>query len=475
MDAGDLHKIKLCVFNEEILLEHYMKVMVGCGAFLGFRSIEEHVQLQVGDFSYGTFCPDHEFGGLDYVKIDVLRGSKGGRKLSVHSVYYKDTKNMMRIPIFTVETLHLYPGLTLDSCLGGSLTRLITRVSSGQIRLYCYPVKGTQDPDPTRPLGRAKINSLHKQSAMKLGLDMTFFSGGHAWRKLFCTVLANDPNISLAEGMKASRHSSVSNHLGYTTADNGTEASRWNAFMSGASKVHDTDDLKEEALDKKPSSVPADEKVDILPTTIEYDLGCCDEFDSNLLMSIENGAIFNEKQENKVTALVEPTNSLGLAQLKRSPHMNKPTVPVTPQGSTSSSSSFATRAVARETTNVIKNPYITRKVTPETAKEKAMKQELQKKIQHIQDLERRIRDFNVREEEMTHMQRGMANETLRNFEDDCNNRIRDVEEMAAQRESRYRNHIRRLSLNLEDYRVRLADMEQIYDFDERASSHPSRN
>ena len=164
---------------------------------------------------------------------------------------------MMRIPILTCDTICLYPGLSLDSCLGGSLKRLLSRISAGQICLYCYPVKGSQDPDPSRPLGRAKITSLHKQSVMKLGLDMTFFSGGHAWHKLFCTILANDLNISLAEGMKASRHSSVSNHLGYTTADNGTEANWWKSFLGGSSKVHVKNGSVENDLDKKPSSAPA--------------------------------------------------------------------------------------------------------------------------------------------------------------------------------------------------------------------------
>ena len=463
-----------------------MKIMVGCGAFLGFRSIEEHVQLQVGDFSFGTYCPDHEFGGLDYVKIDVLRGSKGGKKLSVHSVYYKDTKNMMRIPILTCDTICLYPGLTLDSCLGGSLKRLLSRAVGGQIRLYCYPIKGTDDIDPTRPLGRAKITSLHKQSAMKLGLDMTFFSGGHAWRKLFCTILANDPNISLAEGMKASRHSSVSNHLGYTTADNGTEANRWKSFLGGSSKVHIKCGPVKKDLDKKPPAIEEVmlESLDDMKDECEsheMDLSFDPSvFDKDLREIIENDDIFELQEDKKVTPLVVPTISHGSAQLNRSPQFNSTYNPATPPVTLTSRHAHGSSPVARGSKQIVHNPYVSRKVSPvaekeKADKEKAMKMEIDRKTIQIQTLERRIRDFNLREEEMTHHHRHMADETMKNFEEDCKSRIRDVEKMAGLRETRYRNHIRRLSINLEDYRVRLADMEQIYDFDQRANSHPSRN
>ena len=101
VNAEDLHKVRLDIFDKSVHLDHTLKVMVGCGAFLGFRSIKEHLHLHKSDFLFGRYGPGHKFAGLDYVKIDVLRGAKFTKDITTSNVYYADMENNMRIPIFT--------------------------------------------------------------------------------------------------------------------------------------------------------------------------------------------------------------------------------------------------------------------------------------------------------------------------------------------------------------------------------------
>ena len=237
VEAGDAVKISLSSFNEEDYFGHMKKVLVGCGCLLGFRGVKEHLGLLVEDFSFGKYPYNHEFFGLSYIRIDVLRGSKNRSKLSVSQSYFTETGNLLRVPIFTNSCPQF--GVSESDCFGGSLRRYVLKAKPGQVKLHVFP-DADGNPDPDRPLSVYKCNSLHKEAATDLGIKKANIGGGHCWRSLFCTTLANDPNVSLAEGMRASRHKSVSAHCSYISTDTKTEATRWQtlsgSMMSGKGK-----------------------------------------------------------------------------------------------------------------------------------------------------------------------------------------------------------------------------------------------
>ena len=484
--------------------------MVGCGAFLGFRSVEEHLNLHVSDFSYGVYPPDHEFAGLDFVRIDTLRGAKGKRDLSLNNCYYADTENNMRIPIFTSSTLDLYNGMTLEKCLGGAVTRLIKKVSDGQLRLYCYPFKGTQVMDGTRPLGKSKISTLHKEAAKELGMDMSMFLGGHAWRKLFCSVLANNPNVSLAEGMKAARHKSVSAHLAYVTADKETEAKRWGTFVSGTVAAATKPSKKEIPVDDDVKMSPTELKEQKLKKSVSgcEDEGICDVkneksfdyeddgFEKIISDAIESGALFDtpntkeQENENKNKQLNSSASACSgsEAQLRLSGSSGGSGRSTSAHGSGGTyrgsgggarrglefmPDSRGVRDAVNDTSWVsVPNPYA-RKVSPECGEKEAFRRQIDEKDRRIGHLEKRLEESKAREARVEDRLMVMEDKFFQ-MDSDMMGQIATLKHEAENRESRLRTRIRALTHQVDTYRDNLTDMTEVYDFDRYANDLPNR-
>ena len=473
--------------------------------------MEEHLNLHVSDFSYGVYPPDHEFGGLDFVRIDTLRGAKGKRDLTLNNCYYADTENNMRIPIFTSSTLDLYHGMTLEKCLGGSVTRLIKKVSEGQLRLYCYPFKGTQVMDGSRPLGKTKISSLHKEAAKELGLDMSMFLGGHAWRKLFCSVLANNPNVSLAEGMKAARHKSVSAHLAYVTADSHTEAKRWGAFVSGTATASVTKKEEESPVDDRKVAPKEISKVEDTKNGVsggevvvmgiegqeksfEYE---DDGFEKIISEAIESGALFDSPTVMNVES-GRDNNQLSSSASAHSGQEGKLRLSGSSEGSGRSTSargsggtyrgssggarrgldfvsgSRGARDAVREDTSWVSvpNPYA-RKVSPECGEKEAIRRQLDEKDRRIGHLEKRLEESKAREARVEDRLMAMEDKFFR-MDSEMMGQISTLKHEAENRESRLRTRIRALTHQVDAYRDNLTDMTEVYDFDRYANDLPNR-
>ena len=116
------------------------------------------------------------------------------------------------------------------NCLASSLLRLKKKCRLDQERLYCHinpSKKDTAFPfKANHPMGHNTVSNLFKGAVKDMGLDMTDIRGADSLKHHMITTLANDPNVSLKELMKASRHKSVSAHLQYIRSDHTSESQK---------------------------------------------------------------------------------------------------------------------------------------------------------------------------------------------------------------------------------------------------------
>lgn len=219
----DLDKVLLSKFDESIPEQHQMKCLVGCGVYFGFRGIEEHAQLRVEQIEQGVFEPGHKYAGKIYAGIGHLKTDKK-RKLTVNTSYLRDTKNIMRIPIVDDND---DPS---SDCFASSLLRMLKKTGKGQKRFYCYHTKN-KGYQARKPKGKNVISKMHLEAAKLLGISTDSFSGGHAWRSVMITKLANDPRVSVTETMLASRHTSVSANAAYQASDRVSEGNKLDSLL----------------------------------------------------------------------------------------------------------------------------------------------------------------------------------------------------------------------------------------------------
>ena len=58
--ASDVKKINLAIFNENILQQHFMKILFGCGLYAAFRGSTEYTQFSRTQVTFGTYPTDFE-------------------------------------------------------------------------------------------------------------------------------------------------------------------------------------------------------------------------------------------------------------------------------------------------------------------------------------------------------------------------------------------------------------------------------
>ena len=231
--AKDRHKVRLSKFDESDPKQHIEKCLVGCGTYFCFRGEGEHASLLVEQVVIGYYEPEHEFTGKQFVSIGHLVKDKK-KKLDANNSWVRDTTNIMRIPIFDTDD-----NPNTDD-FGASLKRLKQKATPGQKRLYCYWNEKNGEFHAQKPIGRNTIRQYHKDAAKRLGIDEDSFRGGHAWRSFAITTMVNDPSVSNAESMLASRHKSMSAQLPYQLTDIISEGNRMKSLLhaNGASHCH---------------------------------------------------------------------------------------------------------------------------------------------------------------------------------------------------------------------------------------------
>ena len=222
---SDVEKVRLDVFDESDPVQHCQKIMVGCGIYFGFRGRSEHACLRHCDAQRGFYETGHAYEGKRFVGIGQLKDDKK-HNVSTHNNYVRDTEDIMRMPVLDEDD---------PNDFASSFLRYLDRLDDHQERMYCYvdPKKiGTAKPYfAKKPLGKDKIHALQLNSAERMGLDMKYFLGGHAWRHFMVQGMVNDPTVPLQESMKASRHTSISAHMGYTSSDRVSEGRKISALL----------------------------------------------------------------------------------------------------------------------------------------------------------------------------------------------------------------------------------------------------
>jgi hypothetical protein len=227
-------------------------MLVGCSINYGFRGVAEHTKLLKKDVENGIFGQNEPYPGLKWVGVGAMVNYKGNT-VSTHDSYVRDTTNIMRLPVFDETNLNDF---------AASMLRYIKKLDPAQERFYCFPNKNflpgsTMSPYmKKKPVGKDTINKYFKDAARLMGLDMTNFKGGHAFRRYFVTSLANDPNVSLQESMKAARHNSVSAHLSYMESNFVSEKNKIDSLL----KSNNTGLLCEPAAKKLKMSPENDQK-----------------------------------------------------------------------------------------------------------------------------------------------------------------------------------------------------------------------
>ena len=214
--------LDLTVFDEEDTIQHMQKVMVGNGLYWGFRGCQEQVDFSTNMIEKGVFEPGHPMAGEEYYAIKDMIDKTN--KLTCTNPILKNNPSS-RIPV--------------NSDHGQCLTRLIGKLSPGQLRFFCKPgtvpqlmhfkSMGWKDAafSPHQPLGINTVRKMMKDACVKLGHPECT---GHGFRRLFITTLANNPGVSVVECMAAARHSSVAAQRPYICQNGVSEVARFNAL-----------------------------------------------------------------------------------------------------------------------------------------------------------------------------------------------------------------------------------------------------
>ena len=230
LDANEVAKIILSKFDENDLIQHMMKVLFGCGLYAAFRGSAEHTYFSRTQVKFGTYPPNFENPNLArkrYVAIDNMPKDKTST-LGVNNSYARELGNTMRFPIIDGDMNNF----------GGSLERLIEKMSPGQVRIYCRPAGRDRLLEmrnagfknamfyAASQIGEKMILQMFKDGAELLGLTNARHFKPHSLRGACITILANDPSVSLAETMKIARHTSVSASKVYQRVDGISEGNR---------------------------------------------------------------------------------------------------------------------------------------------------------------------------------------------------------------------------------------------------------
>ena len=66
LDENEKELIDLSCFDENDPRQHQMKLLFGCGIYFCFQEKNEHVFLEIHNFTHGTFPSTHPFSGYEW-------------------------------------------------------------------------------------------------------------------------------------------------------------------------------------------------------------------------------------------------------------------------------------------------------------------------------------------------------------------------------------------------------------------------
>lgn len=131
-----------------------------------------------------------------------------------------------------------------EPCYAGVLQRYMNKLGPGQERLFFKPATPNQQAkyslvgypnimmSPSQPMGIHSIERLFKKSAVLLDLDEPEKYSGHSLRRIFCTMLYNNPEVRIQEAMTASHHNSMCTSMTSIERYKATEENRMKDFGS---------------------------------------------------------------------------------------------------------------------------------------------------------------------------------------------------------------------------------------------------
>ena len=124
-DSGDSASgmvIDLSLLDEEDPRQLMMKLMLGCGAFVGFRGVKEHTNLRPKNLAREPFPPGHPLFGEEFWAFRFMEDKT--TKLSVHNPVLS-YHNGIKIPV--------------NSDFGQFMQRYTKQLSPHQDCMYCLP------------------------------------------------------------------------------------------------------------------------------------------------------------------------------------------------------------------------------------------------------------------------------------------------------------------------------------------------
>ena len=245
LSEADMQKISLALFDENIPIQHLMKILFGLGGQCGFRG-EEYVILLLMHLCSGIFEVGHPLEGLEWYGFSGFTDKTC--KLTYNNPHVRTDEKFMRFPVLEND----------PSSLGAAIKRLLPKLAPGQNRLFCKVmdekaranyVRAGGDPQvcfyASCPMGKATISKLFKDGAAILGLKDPEDFYPHSLRAMFITQLANNENVNLEELMRSARHKSASSSANYMQRSGLSET---NKFRALGMNLPDTEGVKRAKL-----------------------------------------------------------------------------------------------------------------------------------------------------------------------------------------------------------------------------------
>ena len=256
MKEEDGEKIDISVFNEDIAVEHQMKMLIGFGALFGFRGSEEHVNLKIDQISNGTFSKKHpSFPGIEWWGIRHMPRDKchhlGLRKSHVREV----EAEFGRFPVIPHDSSRDF---------GGCIKRFMEKLPKSDLTSWVYRrvKKNGKGFETNAVIGKTKIRELFKNSFEKFGISNWQKLRPHALRAHFTTILANDGSVNATETMASCRHGSTSASATYQNAGMQSKSNRIDALLGrkrDSASVTENED-KKSRNEKLPFVTPNEKK-----------------------------------------------------------------------------------------------------------------------------------------------------------------------------------------------------------------------
>ena len=230
------------IINGMVDIDKYddlQKVLWSLAKTFLFRGCKEHANLTWTRFEFGIYDKPGPKEGFPYVQF--LCGCDKTQSLSVanHTILTSDVRNIHVCDPDDFLDLYILMMKYKEMC------------DPTQDRFYCKKLSGLQlqkhaekfrtikyQSNKNLPIGYNTLSKWGQELAKKCGVEDWKKCTNHGFRSYAITENANNPHISLPEGMALSRHKTTQAYLTYTRCTDASEIARIQAIEEHNRKIN---------------------------------------------------------------------------------------------------------------------------------------------------------------------------------------------------------------------------------------------